>query len=67
MVRVLQWGNKATNDYFRAVYEKGDNLWIHRTKAEKAVQDGWAMTDSCHLLVHMFCQYGIGQLYPNID
>ena len=45
MVRVIKWGNKATNDYFRAVYKPGNNLWIHRTQAAKTVEDGWAMTD----------------------
>ena len=47
MLRVLKWGNKATNNFFRTVYAKGDNLWIHRSRAVEAVEDCWAMTDPC--------------------
>ena len=47
MLRVLKWGNKATNNFFPAVYQKGDNLWIHRLRAAQAVKDCRAMTDSC--------------------
>lgn len=48
MLRVLKWGNKATNDYFRIVYKRGDNLWLSRDEATKTVESGWAMTDPCH-------------------
>lgn len=48
MLRVLKWGNKATNHYFRIVYKRGDNLWLSRDEATKAVECGWAMTDPCH-------------------
>ena len=45
MLRVLKWGNAATNKFFRIVYQKGENLWICRAQAEEAVQSGWALTD----------------------
>ena len=51
MVRVIKWGNKATNDYFRAVYKPGNNLWLHGTQAVKTVEDGWAMTDPCQFVL----------------
>jgi hypothetical protein len=55
MVRVIKWGNKATNDYFRAVYKPGNNLWLHRTQAVKTVEDGWAMTDPCQFVLGFIC------------
>lgn len=47
MVRVLKWGNKASNKFWRIVYQKGNNLWLNRSDAEKAVTNGWSMTDFC--------------------
>ena len=47
MVRVLKWGNKATNLFFRIVYKKGSNLWLSRSQAMEAVRHGWSMTDFC--------------------
>ena len=41
--QVLRWGNICTNRFFRIVY-RGD-LWMTRSEAELAIQNGWNLTE----------------------
>ena len=43
LFKLIKWGCKATNDFFRGVY--CGRLWLTRTEAEECIYNGWAMCD----------------------
>ena len=43
MFKVVKWGSKATNAFFRTIYN--GMLWLSRAEAEHAIYNGWHMAD----------------------
>lgn len=53
MLRVVKWGNKAVNTFFRIIYSEG--LWLPRAVAAEAIRHGWIVTALCLQCFCMLC------------
>lgn len=68
MLRVVKWGNKAVNTFFRIIYSEG--LWLPRAVAAEAIRHGWIVTAlclQCFCIVMLGIAGGFQLMYPDLS